>query len=87
MSGPQANPTEDLGSQTIYPLPHKTETDPNVNGLVITTHHYSGGLTKREYVAMAALNGCLAANCFNTPEQNADYAVRCADALLKELSK
>lgn len=45
------------------------------------------GLTKRERLALAAMQGCLAANCFNSPEQNADYSVRCADALLKELAK
>lgn len=78
---------EDLGTTSIYPRLEKTETDPNVNGIVVATHYYSGGLTKREYIAMAALNGCLAANCFNSPEQNADYAIRCADALLKELAK
>jgi hypothetical protein len=83
----EANRTEDLGAGSIYPLMERTETDPNVNGLVIHTNHYSGGMTRREYVAVAALNGCLAANCFKNPEQNAEYAVRCADALLKELAK
>ena len=48
-----------------------------------------GGLTKREYFAALAMQGCCAAGEYSTAtdEQIAGYAVELADALLAELSK
>lgn len=51
-------------------------------------HNWATGLTKRELVAMAAMQGVLAApDCPPSNERIAAFAVRCADALLAELDK
>lgn len=49
-----------------------------------------GGLTKREIFAMHAMQGELAGSANHSrpePEDVTSFAVKCADALLKELEK
>lgn len=52
---------------------------------------YGKGLTKREMIAMhsigSLLAACAASGANISAEQAAEGAVKCADALLKELSK
>lgn len=50
-----------------------------------TLYNEQWGLTRREVFASMALQGVLASNALGSPEQCADYAVKCADALLKRL--
>lgn len=59
----------------------------------VSDQHYprvfsSGGLTKRERFAMAALQGMLADHtCDAEPDEFAEIAVNYADALIAELNK
>lgn len=49
-----------------------------------------GGLTKREHFAAMAMQGLIASDTpewVGTPESQAEYAVKYADALLEELGK
>lgn len=43
-------------------------------------------LTKREYFAAAAMNGCCVSDRWS-PEDCSEFAVRAADALIAELNK
>ena len=49
------------------------------------------GLTKREHIAALALQGWLASftdpDCGAKPSKCAEFAVECADALIKELER
>ncbi len=46
------------------------------------------GLTKREHFAVLAMQGLLGhPDCDVDPESSADWAVKCADALLKALEE
>jgi hypothetical protein len=74
-----------LGIESAFPI--TPPVDPNGLGSAGGYPYPESGLTKRELFAAKAMQGCLAGNFCDSPEQNADYAVRCADALLKELAK
>lgn len=45
------------------------------------------GLTKREYFAAMAMQGICSTGNYANGKDNAEYAVRVADALLEELEK
>lgn len=47
----------------------------------------TSGLTKREAFAMSAMQGILSHSGLCRPEEQAAQSIKCADALLKELSK
>lgn len=81
--------SEDLGSESIHPRLDKTTFfAPTEEGPAKQFHEYSGGFTKREYVAIAVMSGMYAnPNIAGSPEQRANEAVHAADALLKELAK
>jgi hypothetical protein len=80
---------DNLGSGSIYPLLHRTETNHNADGIGVHTNHYTGGMTLREYIAIAALNGMLGGQPGPqlVPPNAAHFAVEYADALLAELAK
>lgn len=50
-------------------------------------HLHEGGLTKREYIAAIAMQAELSQRDGVTPGKAAEWAVKCADALLAELAK
>ncbi len=89
------------GKQSAFPTEEKTEVPDEFKGGYRTVLYPSGGLTKREYFAMQALQGLVANAAFTesfsilgpeyTPEWVKMYhvgnAVALADALLKELEK
>jgi hypothetical protein len=56
---------------------------------ILTQGQPHSGLTKREYFAAMAMNGYIASyHIIDVPENDAaEYAVRCADALILELNK
>ena len=48
---------------------------------------YSGGLTKREYFAAMAMNGCCSSDVATTTTSIAEWSVKMADALIEALNK
>lgn len=76
---------KELGAMPAYPVTPPIESD----GFPATGYGFpSGGLTKREAFAMAALKGMLSNSDESwTPQGYASEAVIYADALLEELAK
>lgn len=70
-------------------MPLALDWDTNEYNRTIVNDCYEG-LTKREMIAMHAMQGELAGSANHSrpdPEDVAHFAVKCADALLKELEK
>ena len=72
-------------------MPAMPQTNPETYpiGLDGLNLRYSEGLTKHEYFAAMAMQGCLAADVDNnfTPEDIVLQSIQCADALLAALEK
>lgn len=66
---------KELGNRSAFPMAMIEHT---VN---------SPGLTKKERIAMAAMQGLLTLQTHDNPERIAELAVQHADALLNELAK
>jgi hypothetical protein len=86
--------TDPNGGESAFPLPHghtQVKRWQGGHGAYQTTEAVStGGLTKREYFAAMAMQGIFAHGGPLMPNESAEaaeYAVRAADALLKELAK
>lgn len=57
-----------------------------INCVTISSPENCIGLTKREYFATLALQGVIAGDMFNFAKDRAEYAVKCADALIEALN-
>ena len=81
-----ADQTEDHKTDFAFPSGLAVGTD---GGLFVSAEIAGcGGLTKRELFAAMAMQGTISRpDGFEKPENVAQYAVECADTLLKELAK
>lgn len=87
MSRPQGNKAEDQPS--VEAIAEAEAELPAFPWGDVTNGGVSGGLTKREIFAMAAMQGIFA-HGYTMPNESAEaaeYAVRAADCLLKELAR
>lgn len=77
------------GNELIAPLPEPvTQWSSSTQSFEQVSPDYSGGLTKREMFAAAALNGLMAhVQSPSDIEFMAERAVLAADALIKELNR
>jgi hypothetical protein len=72
----------------INQITHNDGSKVSLNDVADASNYYCMGLSKREYFAAIALQGIIAGcDSHFQPELFAEYAVRYADALIKELNK
>lgn len=65
----------------------ETKANDSASPIIVENYIVDGGLTKREYFAVTALQGMLAKYGSDYQVNNAKEAVYCADALIEELNK
>ena len=75
--------------EPAFPMKEVRRSGVYVGGEPILTEDIREGLTKREYFAGLAMQGLCTqpSSEFSTPEELAKYAVKAADALIKELER
>lgn len=72
------------GNEPINPTTERNWLNQNDTEMVTGVF---GGLTKREYFAAMAMQGCLASGFQASMDKHAESAVAAADALITELNK